>query len=249
MTDLSGKVALVTGASRGIGRSIAVELAKRNAKVIVNYSSNEAKAQETAQEIGRVSSVQPVLKQFDVGDSAAVDAALTELEGEIGSVDILVNNAGIVKDGLLIRYKDEDWQRVLNTNLSGAFYCARFCARRMLKKRYGRIINVSSIVGQTGNVGQIAYVAAKSGMIGLTKALARELASRSITVNAVTPGYIETDMTQGLSDQIKTDMLLNIPLGVLGSTHDIAHAVGFLASDEARYITGQVLPVNGGMYM
>jgi 3-oxoacyl-[acyl-carrier protein] reductase len=249
MAPLSDKIALVTGASRGIGRAIALRLAQGGARVIVNYASNEEAAVETAKLIKDHTGAQALIKEFDVSRSEAVDQALSTIENEMGPVDILVNNAGIVKDGLLVRYKDEDWHRVLDTNLAGAFYCARRCARAMMKKHHGRIINISSVVGECGNAGQVAYVAAKSGMIGLTKALARELASRQITVNAVTPGYIETQMTDGLPPAAKEALIESIPLGYVGEGTDVAHAVAFLASDEARYITGHVLAVNGGMYI
>jgi 3-oxoacyl-[acyl-carrier protein] reductase len=246
---LKGKVALVTGASRGIGRAIAIGLAQKGAFVVVNFAHNEAEATETARLIRDAGGQEPLVKKFDVSDSAAVDSAVDEIRQSAGGVDILVNNAGISKDGLLLRYKDDDWRKVMGINLDGAFFCSRACSRLMIKKRWGRIINISSVAGEMGNAGQVAYVSAKSGMIGLTKALARELASRQVTVNAITPGFIETDMTSVLSEKLRDQLAAQIPLGFLGAAHDIAHATTFLAGDDARYITGHVLAVNGGMYM
>jgi len=249
MQTLNGKIALVTGASRGIGRSIALYLAKAGARVVVNYASNEAQGYETAKLIKESGAPDPLVRGFDVSNSDAVNQAIADIEANFGAIDILVNNAGIVKDGLLLRYRDEDWRRVIDTNLSGAFYCARACSRQMIKKRWGRIINISSVVGEAGNAGQVAYVSAKAGMIGLTKALAKELASRSITVNAVTPGCIDTEMTANLKPEQKQALEKEIPLGFIGSPTDIAASVAFLASEEARYVTGHVLAVNGGMYI
>jgi 3-oxoacyl-[acyl-carrier protein] reductase len=240
MTALSCKnrLALVTGASRGIGQAIAIKLAKEGAEVILNYHSNEAAVQETARTIQELSGNLPKILKFHVGDSEQVKSALGKLP-----IDILVNNAGISKDSLLLRAKDTDWQAVLETNLSGAFYCSRVCSRHMIKQHWGRIINLSSIIGETGNAGQVAYASSKAGLLGLTKALALELASRQITVNAIAPGLIKTDMTAGLEVGDK------IPLGYAGEPEDIAHAAVFLASEQARYITGHTLDVNGGMYM
>jgi 3-oxoacyl-[acyl-carrier protein] reductase len=246
---LSEKIALVTGASRGIGRAIACALADEGARVVINYAGNEAAAKETATLCAQRNGPAPVLMRFDVADSEAVDAALTKIKEDLGGLHVLVNNAGITKDMLLLRFKNEDWDKVLATNLSGAFYCARAAAKLMTKQRWGRIINISSVVGEAGNAGQVAYASAKAGMLGLTKSLARELASRSITVNAVTPGFIATDMTDGLTDDQKKLILEAIPLKEMGTPEDVANAVRFLATDDARYITGQVLGVNGGMYM
>jgi 3-oxoacyl-[acyl-carrier protein] reductase len=248
MALLTGKNALVTGASRGIGRSIAVELAREGAKVIINYAGNEAAAQETAK-LCRELGVEPVVMQFDVANKDQVDAAFDKIKSEHGGLHVLVNNAGISKDGLLLRFKDDDWAQTLATNLTGAFHCARAGAKLMTKQRWGRIINISSVVGESGNAGQVAYASAKAGLIGLTKTLAQELASRSITVNAVTPGFIETDMTGALTEEQRTKIKEQIPLGDVGKPDDVAHAVVFLATDRARYITGHVLAVNGGMYM
>ncbi len=249
MALLKDKIALVTGASRGIGRAIAVELAREGAKVIVNYAGNEAAANETARLIKEAGGVEPILMKFDVASQEQVDAAFDEVKTKHGGLHILVNNAGISKDGLLLRFKQDDWLQTLGTNLTGSFHCARAGAKLMTKQRWGRIINISSVVGESGNAGQVAYAAAKAGLLGLTKTLAQELASRSITVNAVTPGFIDTDMTGALTDEQKAAIKEQIPLGDVGKPEDVAHAVVFLATDRARYITGHVLAVNGGMYM
>ncbi len=246
---LANKVALVTGGSRGIGRAIALALAKEGAHVVVNYAGNQAAAEETAKLITDVGGISPMLLQFDVAQASQVDEGFAKIKEQLGTVHILVNNAGISKDGLLLRYKDDDWMQTINTNLSGTFYCARAAAKLMIKNRWGRIVNISSVVGETGNAGQVSYSAAKAGVLGMTKTLARELASRAITVNAVTPGYIETDMNSYFSDEIKKKMLEEIPLGHAGNADDIAAAVAFLVSEEARYITGHTLAVNGGMHM
>ena len=245
--DLKDKVAVVTGGSRGIGRAICIELARLGAKVVINYAGNEAAAHETARLVRETGAPEPVIMGFDVADAAAGDNAFNEIK-KIG-LHVLVNNAGISKDGLLLRFKDDDWNKTLATNLFGAFACTRAGAKLMTKQRWGRIINISSVVGESGNAGQVAYAAAKAGMIGMTKTLAKELASRSITVNAVTPGFIETDMTAGLNEEQRKVILDVVPLGVVGSGSDVANAVAFLATDKARYITGHVLSVNGGMYI
>jgi 3-oxoacyl-[acyl-carrier protein] reductase len=247
--ELKDKVAVVTGGSRGIGRGICVELGRLGAKVVINYAGNEAAAKETARLVVEAGGPEPVIMGFDVSDAAAVDKAFDQIKATLGGCHILVNNAGISKDGLLLRFKDEDWNKTLQTNLFGAFACARAASKLMTKQRWGRIINISSVVGESGNAGQVAYAAAKAGMIGMTKTLAQELASRTITVNAVTPGFIETDMTAALNDDQKKAILEEIPLKSMGHVDDIAHAVAFLATDKARYITGHVLSVNGGMYM
>ncbi len=249
MAQLTDKIALVTGASRGIGRAIAVTFAAEGARVVVNYAGNEEAAQETARLIEEAGGAAPLLKRFDVAERDAVDKAVDEIKAELGGMHILVNNAGISKDGLLLRFKDDDWHKTLETNLSGAFYCARASAKLMTKQRFGRIINMSSVVGEAGNAGQVAYASAKAGMIGLTKTLAQELASRTITVNAITPGFIETDMTNALPEEARKHMLERIPLKSVGTADDVAQAALFLAGDGARYITGHVLAVNGGMYM
>ena len=242
------QVALVTGGSRGIGRAVCHALARRGAFVYINYSSRSEAAEETLKQCKELGGDGAIL-QFDVANSSEVDNALTKIKDEAGRLDILVNNAGITRDGLLIRLKDEDWQSVISTNLSGAFYCARAAAKIMMKARSGCIVNMASVVGQAGNAGQADYVAAKAGLIGLTKALAKELASRNITVNAVAPGFIETDMTAKLPEELKEEMKKTIPLARFGQPEDIANAVVFLTSKEASYITGQILGVNGGMYM
>lgn len=248
MPMLNGKVALVTGASRGIGRSIALELAQNGAKVAVNYAGSKDKAEAVVNEIV-AGGGEAIAIQADVADSDAVQSMVKEVISIYGSLDILVNNAGITRDTLVMRMKDEDWDAVLNTNLKGVFLCAKAVTRQMMKQRSGRIINISSVVGVLGNAGQANYVAAKAGVIGLTKSLARELANRNITVNAVAPGFIETDMTDQLTDEIKESMLSQIPLSKLGQPQEIARVVRFLASEDSSYMTGQTLHVDGGMYM
>lgn len=248
MNGLENKVALVTGASRGIGRAVAIRLAQLGAKVVVNYSSNESEAKKTVELMGTAGQ-HSIIMAFDVAHENAVEEAVERIKTELGSPDILVNNAGIAVDGLLMRLKGEDFDRQINTNLKGAFMCSKACSRYMIKNRWGRIINISSVVGQMGNAGQSVYAAAKAGMIGMTKSLARELASRNILVNAVTPGYIATDMTKDILAKAHDEICAQIPLKRVGSPEDIANAVAFLASDNADYITGQVLAVNGGIYI
>ena len=245
---LTDKVVLVTGGSRGIGRAICVAAGKEGATVVVNFAGNESAANETKSMV-EAAGGRAEIKQFDVGDADAVTAAIGAIKETHGGLHVLVNNAGIAKDGLLLRFKDEDWSKCIETNLSGAFYCARAAAKIMTRQRTGRIINISSVVGEAGNGGQAAYAAAKSGLFGLTKSLAHELSSRAITVNAVTPGFIETDMTSSISDDMRQKAMDHIPLGRAGTADEVAHAVVFLASDNAAYITGQILGVNGGMYM
>lgn len=248
MKSLDNKVALITGASRGIGRAIAIKFAQIGAKVVVNYSSNEAEAKKTVELMGEHQKNALVMR-FDISDFKATASAIDKIKEELGSIDILVNNAGITIDGLLMRLKPEDFDRQINTNLKGAFNCSQASIRYMIKNRFGRIINISSVVGQTGNPGQSVYSAAKAGLIGMTKSLARELASRNILVNAITPGYIETDMTKDILEKGGNELLAQIPLGRIGKPEDIANAAAFLASSDADYITGQVLSVNGGLYM
>lgn len=248
MTEIKRKVALVTGASRGIGRAIAIELARQGCYIIVNYASSPEAAQETLNAIREAGSDGEVLK-FAVQDSQQVENAFDGIKARHGQLDILVNNAGISRDGLVLRMKDEEWLATLAVNLNGSFFCARAAARLMLKAKKGRIINISSVVGEMGNAGQVPYVSSKSGVIGMTKALARELASRNVTVNAVTPGFIETDMTSALDDKLKEEHLKTIPLSRYGQAEEVAQLVAFLASDNAAYITGQVIGINGGMYM
>jgi 3-oxoacyl-[acyl-carrier protein] reductase len=242
------QVAVVTGSGRGIGHAIAVRLAKEGARV-ASVSRTEGNAQKTADEINAVRADAAKAYSVDVADQAAVQKAAEKIFEDFGRVDILVNNAGVTRDGLSMRMSMEDWDTVLNTNLKGAFNFIQAVMRPMIKQRSGRIINISSIAGLIGNAGQANYAASKAGLIGLTKTLARELASRGITVNAVAPGLIETDMTTVLSEEIRQNILKNVPLGKLGEPEDIAGAVAYLASAEAKYITGQVLTVDGGMVM
>jgi 3-oxoacyl-[acyl-carrier protein] reductase len=246
MFDLSGKVAIVTGASRGIGRAVAVLLAGRGAHVIAAARADHADATAAAirEAAGKAESA-----SLDVTDRSAVEALVAGALDRHGHLDILVNNAGITRDQLLLRMKQEEWDQVITTNLTAAFMCAQAVLRPMIKQRSGRIVSISSVVGQTGNAGQANYAASKAGLIGFSRALAREVASRNITVNVVAPGLIDTDMTRAVTDKVHGDWAAQIPLGRLGDTADVAAAVGFLASDEASYITGQVLAVNGGMYM
>jgi 3-oxoacyl-[acyl-carrier protein] reductase len=245
---LEGKVALVTGASRGIGRAIAIELAKNGADVVVNYAGNEAAALEVVAAIEALGRSATAVK-CNVASSAEVEAMVSGAIERFGKVDILVNNAGITRDNLLMRMKEEEFDEVIDTNLKGVFNCIKAVTRPMMKQRSGRIVNISSVVGALGNPGQANYVAAKAGVIGLTKSVARELASRNITVNCVAPGFIETDMTDKLTPELKEAMLKQIPLAALGQPEQIAKAVRFLASDESSYMTGQTLHVDGGMYM
>ncbi|MFC4184633.1 3-oxoacyl-[acyl-carrier-protein] reductase [Saccharococcus thermophilus] len=245
---LQGKVALVTGASRGIGRAIALELARQGANVAVNYAGSEAKAYEVVEEIKKMGK-EAVAIQADVSSAEAVERMVKTVLEQFGRIDILVNNAGITRDNLLMRMKEEEWDQVMNTNLKGVFHCIKAVTRPMMKQRYGRIVNIASIVGISGNPGQANYVAAKAGVIGLTKTAARELASRNITVNAVAPGFITTDMTDSLSDELKAEMLKQIPLARFGEPEDVAKVVAFLVSDAASYMTGQTLHVDGGMVM
>jgi len=248
MAESKKRVALVTGASRGIGRSIAVALAKQGCFVIINYSSSPEAAQETLNEVRDVGGDGEVLK-FAVQDSEAVENAFDGIKSRHGQLDILVNNAGISRDGLVLRMKDEEWLATMGVNLNGAFFCSRAAARLMLKSKWGRIVNISSVVGEMGNAGQVPYVSSKAGMLGLTKALAKELASRNVTVNAIAPGFIETDMTAALDDKVRGEHMKAIPLGRYGQANEVAELVAFLTSDNAAYITGQVIGINGGMYM
>ncbi|MGF3102528.1 3-oxoacyl-[acyl-carrier-protein] reductase [Rossellomorea sp. DUT-2] len=246
--NLEGKVALVTGASRGIGREIALELAREGCNVAVNYSGSEAKANEVVDEIKGLGR-EAIAVQCNVADSDAVQAMVKETIGQFGSVDILVNNAGITKDNLLMRMKEAEWDDVININLKGVFLCTKAVTRQMMKQRSGRIINISSIVGVSGNPGQANYVAAKSGVIGLTKTTAKELAPRGITVNAIAPGFISTDMTDQLPEDVRIEMLKQIPLSRFGDPQDVAKVVTFVASESASYMTGQTLHIDGGMVM
>ncbi len=239
------KLALVTGGVKGIGKSISITLAKEGFFVFANYSSSEDHAKRLVEVIGEDKCK---LVKFDVGNREQVNASIKQIEESFGSVDVLVNNAGITKDDLLIRLSEADIERVLRVNLLGAIFCSQAVIRGMLKKRGGRIINISSIIGEIGNPGQTIYAASKAGLIGFTKSLAKELGSRNITVNAITPGYIETDMTSNLNEEIKQSMLKSIPVSRFGSGDDVAAVVKFLVSEEAGYVNGAVIPVNGGMF-
>lgn len=245
---LSDKSVLITGASRGIGRAIALEMAKNGAKVAVNYAGNEAKAQEVVEEIRELGG-EAIKIQADVSKETEVKAMINQVIDSFGRLDVLVNNAGITRDNLLMRMKESEFDEVINTNLKGVFLSTKVVTRQMMKQRSGRIINIASVVGVSGNAGQANYVAAKSGVIGLTKTAAKELASRNITVNAVAPGFITTDMTDQLSDEQRGQLLDLIPLQRLGTGEDVASVVRFLASNDASYITGQTIQVDGGMVM
>ena len=245
---LAEKTALVTGASRGIGRATALELAKAGAKVAVNFAGNRAAAEEVVSLV-EAAGGQAMLVQADVGNAVDVETMLKAVVERFGKIDILVNNAGITRDNLIMRMKEEDWDAVIHTNLKGIFNCTKAVSKLMMKQRYGRIINMASVVGVMGNAGQANYAAAKAGVIGFTKSMAKELASRNITVNAVAPGYISTDMTAALPEQAKAELQAQIPLQRLGTPEDVAAAVLFLVSPGADYITGQTLHVDGGMVM
>ncbi len=243
---LSSRVAIVTGASRGIGKAIALKLAEQGAAVVVNARSSASEAEGVAASI-KAAGGRSIAVLADVSIAEDVARLVQTATTTYGKVDILVNNAGIVRDQLLVRMSEEDWDKVLNTNLKGAFLCTKAVLRPMLKQRWGRIINISSVAGLTGNPGQANYASAKAGLIALTKSTAKEVASRGITVNAIAPGYIETDMTQALPDSLKQEILQRIPVGYFGSPQDVAHVAAFLASEEARYITGQVWGIDGGV--
>lgn len=247
-SNLSGKVALVTGASRGIGRAIALRLAQDGVKVAVNFSSNIAKAEEVKSAI-EASGGEAMLVQGDVSNFATVTELVKQVVDVWGRLDILVNNAGITRDNLLLKMSEDDFDKVIATNLKGVFNCTKAVTKLMMKQRGGRIVNMSSVVGLKGNISQTNYAAAKAGIIGFTKSAARELASRGVTVNAVAPGLIDTDMTAALSEKVKEVMLQEIPAGRMGTPEDVANAVAFLVSDQAAYITGQILSVDGGMVM
>lgn len=245
---LKDKIALITGASRGIGRAIAITLAGYGAKIIVNYAGSKEKAEEVVKEI-KDGGGEAFAYQCDIADFEAVKSMISDIQKEYGRIDILVNNAGITKDNLVLKMKEEDFDTVIETNLKGSFNCISHTIKGMVKQRSGRIINMSSVTGVIGNAGQINYSASKAGLIGMTKSLAREVGSRGITVNAVAPGFIVTDMTDKLSDAVKEKILEQIPLKQMGKVEDIAETVAFLASDKAAYITGQTIQVDGGMGM
>jgi 3-oxoacyl-[acyl-carrier protein] reductase len=248
MFDLTGKVALVTGGSRGIGRAAAIALGKQGAQVVVNYVSNEGAAREVADAIQAAGGKSEIV-QFDVGNAEQAEKAVADVAKRLGRLDILVCSAGISIDGLLLRLKDEDLDRVFSVNVKGAIACARAAIKVMMRAKAGRVIFLSSVVGEMGNAGQTAYSASKAALLGITKSMARELASRSVTINAITPGFIDTDMTGALTEEQKAAINQAIPLGRTGKPEEVAAAVVYLSSDEAGYITGQALRINGGMYM
>lgn len=248
MGSMSGKTAVVTGGSRGIGRAICLELARRGANVVFSYAGNTAAAEKTLEEL-KALGVEARAIQGNVADPAAAKTLIDTAVKELGGIHILVNNAGITRDGLAMAMKEDDFDAVIETNLKGAFLCMKAAIRPMMKARYGRIVNMSSVVALRGNPGQVNYCASKAGLIGMTKSLAKEMGARGITVNAVAPGYISTDMTAALPDAARQAMLSTIPVGRAGNPEDVAAAVAFLASEEAGYITGQVLSVDGGMGM
>ncbi|MBI5101471.1 MAG: 3-oxoacyl-[acyl-carrier-protein] reductase [Nitrospirae bacterium] len=246
--ELKGKIALITGGARGIGKAIAIRLAKKGADLVVADISYESAA-ETAKEIGAQEGVRTLALKLDVSQADEVTKAFEDIIREFGRVDILINNAGITRDGLLLRMKAEDWDAVMNINLKGTFLCSKEAVKVMVKQKSGRIINIASVVAFMGNPGQANYSASKAGIVGLTKTIAREYASRGITVNAVAPGFIATAMTDALAENVRQEMLKSIPVGKFGSVEDVANAVAFFASSESAYVTGQVIHVNGGMYM
>ena len=247
MDRLNGKIALITGASRGIGRAIAYELAKQGADVIINYRGSEDKAKDLAEEIEKMGK-KAYLVKFDVANFQEVSEKIKEIEREVGNIQILVNNAGIVKDTLFLRMKEDDWDKVIKTNLYSVFYVTKAVIPMMIKEKWGRIINISSVVAFTGNPGQTNYAAAKAGIVGFSKALALEVAGKNITVNVIAPGYIETDMTSALHEKVKEIFLNQIPLKRAGLPEEVAYLSAFLASEKANYITGCVFHINGGLY-
>ena len=240
------KTALITGGAKGLGRAVAIALAKEGINVIINYKSSKVEADDVAKRIQNDGGVARTI-QFDVADVSQVDVKIKEVSEEVGGIDILVNNAGIIQDGLVLRMDNSSWANVIETNLSGAFFCSRAVLRKMVSNRWGRIINIGSVVGDRGNAGQVNYSASKAGLIGFTKALSKELESRNITVNIVNPGYVETETTSVLTEQQKNQWLSLIPVGRFGESEEIANLVAFLASNKASYITGQVIAIDGGL--
>jgi len=245
---LKGKCAVITGASRGIGKAIALKLASLGANIVINYRSNEKEALEVENEIKNMGA-EAIIVKGDISKAQEVENLVLVAKEKFGNIDIMVNNAGITKDTLILRMKEEDFDSVIDVNLKGVFNCLKAITPIMVKQKHGKIINLSSVVGITGNAGQVNYSASKAGVIGMTKSLAREVGSRGITVNAVAPGYIETDMTEALGDKYKEEMKKNIPLKRLGKAEDVAEVVAFLASESSNYVTGQVIQVDGGMLM
>ncbi|RJX24864.1 MAG: 3-oxoacyl-[acyl-carrier-protein] reductase [Desulfurivibrio sp.] len=246
--SLDGKIAVVTGGSRGIGKAVCLRLAGLGATVVVNYVSRPDAAEATVAAI-KDAGGQAAAYQFNVADALQVQAAFKKILADFGRVDILVNNAGITRDGLIAMMKEQAWDEVLDTNLKGAFNCIKAASRPMMKQRWGRIVSITSVIGFAGNAGQANYAAAKAGMVGLTRSVAKELASRGVTVNGVAPGYIDTDMTRELAEEVTEKIKAEIPMNSLGTVEDVAAAVAYLASEEARYVTGQFIHVNGGMFM
>ncbi|MDZ4785431.1 MAG: 3-oxoacyl-[acyl-carrier-protein] reductase [bacterium] len=245
---LKGTVALVTGGSKGIGREICKKLSSQGSHVFVNYNSSPQAAEDTVSQCKELGGIAETL-QFDVANSDSVNTAFDVIKSKAGGLDILVNNAGIAKDGLLLRFKDEDWAQTIATNLNGTFYCSRAASKLLLKSKAGRIVNISSVTAEMGNAGQVAYTASKAGIFGLTKTLARELASRGVTVNCITPGFIETEMTGKLTEDTKQSYLKSIPLGRFGSASEVAELVAFLSGPGSSYVTGQIIGISGGLYM
>lgn len=246
--ELKNKIALVTGASRGIGKQVAKDLASMGATVVANYPNSNDSAEQTVEEIEKNGGT-AIMSEFDVSDFDAVQKEVSSIIDKLGEIHILINNAGITRDGLLLRMKEEDWDRVFEVNLKSVYNCTRAVIRNMFKQKFGRIVNIASVVGEMGNAGQINYSSSKAGVIGFTKSAAKEFASRGVTVNAISPGFIQTDITKDIPEEFKQKYMESIPLGRFGQTADISNVVCFLVSDNASYITGEVIRVNGGLYM
>lgn len=246
--DFKNKVALITGASRGIGKQIALDIASMGATVVANYPHSDDSADQTVEEIEKAGG-KAIMSEFDVSDSESVQREINSIIEQLGAIHILVNNAGITRDGLFMRMSEDDWNKVYEVNLKGVFNCTKAVIRNMVKQKFGRVVNISSVVGEMGNAGQINYSSTKAGVIGFTKSAAKEFGSRGITVNAVAPGFVDTDITRGLPEELKEKYLEGVPLKRFGTTKDISNVVTFLASEQASYITGEVIRVNGGLYM